>query len=877
LFTDIEGSTRRWEADPEAMRVGLAAHDEVLRSTIESRGGWLFKHTGDGVCAAFSSAPDALAAAVDAQRRLGFPVRMGVVTGVAEVRDGDYFGPVLNRAARVMAAAHGGQIVLSAVTAGLAERADLVDLGVHRLRDVSGVERLFQVRADGLRSQFPPLRTIDAVPGNLPVQTTSFVGRDLEVKQLAELIRAHRLVTLTGVGGVGKTRLALQTAAGVTGEFPDGVWLVELAPVGDPAAVADAMATTLGIAAQVGLKMEQSIANALSGRRVLVMLDNCEHVIHAARAVVRAVLAGTSTVKVLATSREGLGLAGEHLWAVPSLGVDGDGSEAVRLFVDRATAVDARFSLEDPGDAGAVVEICGRLDGIALGIELAAARMVSMTPQDVRDRLDDRFRLLAGGRDGWERHQTLRHAVAWSYELLNDNERRVLRRCAVFAAGFDIEASAQVCGEPDEYLLLDVLESLVRKSLITFDRQGGHARYSLLETIRQFAEEQLVATDDAFEARDRHARHFAARAEAYWEIWDGPRQRVASEWTDVEFANLRVGFRWAVGRNDVVTATSIAAHTTMLFGLVLGYEAVGWAEELLAAATAADVRALPRLYTAASICSYIGRPEAAVGYAETARKLEADHRYLGFQPAVSRTYHGIAHLFAGQVDRCMAIWAEMAARPESGTMRTCGRALLTWLLPAVGRTEEARLMAEDAVAAARVHGNPAIVTVALAGYGRAFAETDPRLALDAYREGLRYCREHRVQSGEAFVAREAAGLEALHGRPDEAGDLFDIAMDAYLRSGDHHSLAITLAHLGVFFDRVDQPDVAATLHGATARYGSIVAVPGFAGTMEHVRTALGVAPFDTCVETGTAMSLAEAVAYAHRQIEVVRSQWGNSA
>ena len=282
LFTDIEGSTRRWEADPEAMRAALVLHDEVLRSAIEAHGGWLFKHTGDGVCAAFGSARAAIDAAVEAQQTLGLPVRMGIATGEAERRGEDYFGPVLNRTARVMAAGHGGQILVAASTAAVVSGVDLVDRGEHRLRDLSGVEHLYQVRADGLRVEFAPLRTLDAVPGNLPVQTTSFVGREVAVKELAEQVRAHRLVTLTGVGGVGKTRLAIQVAAELTGEFPDGVWLVELAPVGDPAAVPDAVATALGVTPQAGLTVTDSIAQALSGRRLLMVLDNCEHVLDAA-------------------------------------------------------------------------------------------------------------------------------------------------------------------------------------------------------------------------------------------------------------------------------------------------------------------------------------------------------------------------------------------------------------------------------------------------------------------------------------------------------------------------------------------------------------------------------------------------------------------
>ena len=489
---------------------------------MEAGGGWLFKHTGDGVCAAFSSAPEALAAAVDAQRRLGLPVRMGVGTGTAELRGDDYFGPALNRAARVMAAGHGGQILVGAATAALAEGFDLVDLGEHRLRDLSGLHRIFQVRAEGLRAQFPPLRTLDALPGNLPAQATSFVGRRTAVEDVVRAVRTHRLVTLTGVGGVGKTRLALQVAGELLPEFPEGVWLVELAPVGDPATLPDVVATVLGVIAQAGPSVTDSIVEALSGRRLLMVLDNCEHLLDAAAKLVEAILSRTKTVKVMATSREGLRVGGEHLWAVPSLDVEGDASEAVALFVERAREIDASFSLDDEVDAQAASTICRRLDGIALAIELAAARMVSMSPGEVGDRLADRFRLLAGGRRGVERHQTLRQAVAWSYDLLNGDEKTVLDRCAVFAGGFDLTAATHVCDSLDEYQVLDVLDSLVRKSLVTAQRTGGHTRYGLSETIRQFAEEQLAATDDIGHVRDRHARYFAAQAGAFWDVYNGP-------------------------------------------------------------------------------------------------------------------------------------------------------------------------------------------------------------------------------------------------------------------------------------------------------------------------------------------------------------------
>ncbi len=304
LFTDVEGSTRRWEADADGMRVALAAHDEVLRAAIEAHDGFMFKHTGDGVCAAFASPRSAVDAAVAAQRELQLPVRMGLATGEAEVRDGDYFGAVLNRAARVMAAGHGGQILLADSTAGLLSGVDLVDLGTRRLRDVSAPVGVFQVRAPGLQAEFPPLRALDVIPGNLRPQTTSFIGRESEVAEVQAALSAHRLVTLTGVGGVGKTRLALEVAARLSNEFTDGVWVFELAAVADPAAVPDAVAAVLGITQQPGRTVSESVAAALEGRVRLLVFDNCEHVRDAVADLVEAILAHSATVKVLATSRK---------------------------------------------------------------------------------------------------------------------------------------------------------------------------------------------------------------------------------------------------------------------------------------------------------------------------------------------------------------------------------------------------------------------------------------------------------------------------------------------------------------------------------------------------------------------------------------------
>jgi predicted ATPase len=883
LFTDIEGSTKRWEVDPDAMRTELAAHDDVLRAAVEGQSGWLFKHTGDGVCAAFQSAQSAVDAAVDAQRRLGLPVRMGIATGEAEQRGEDYFGPVLNRAARVMAVGHGGQILVSAVSASLVSGVDLVDLGEHRLRDLSGVERLFQVRADGLRVEFPRVRTVDAVPGNLPVQTTSFVGRDVEVKELAELVRAHRLVTLTGVGGVGKTRLAVQVAAELVPEFVDGVWLVELAPVGDPAAVPDAVATGLGITQQPGKSVTDHIADTLAGRRILIVFDNCEHVLDAAAELIETILARSSTVSVIATSREGLRVGAEHLWPVPSLDVrDGAASAAVELFIERARAVVPGFVLDDDGvDVGAVTEICRRLDGIALAIELAAARMVSMSPTEVLARLNDRFRLLSGSRRGLERHQTLRQAVQWSYDLLSEDEQSVLAACAVFAGGFDTVSVTAVHAGLDEYEMLDLVDSLVRKSLLTATRTSAGTRFAMLETIRQFTEDQHATAGGLGELRDHHAHYYADQVVAHWELWDGPGYDDATEWVDVEFDNLRSGFRWATDRNDLATATAIAAHTTMLAFCLQQFEPIGWAEELLSAAVAADVTQLPRLYTAASYCAYTDRAEDAVGYAEVAITLQDEPGYEPFANGWSAFRVAFADLYAGRSDRCVEICTGLAA--QTGLARVLGLCGLIPGLAVAGRFDEAIAIADDTMTAARAHANPYWIAFAYYGYGVAYTVTDPQRALDTFRDGLAYTRQHRIPYVEAVIANEAAGLEATHGDIDLALDLFAASIDSLYRSGATVGLTMVFANLVVFFDRTGRPEIAATFCGtATLNRATNLSLDfdevsnmwdGWAEytvVVDRVRGGLDAETFDKCVRTGAAMTVTEAVHYARHHIDNAR-------
>ena len=582
--------------------------------------------------AAFASPMSAVNTAIDAQRELQLPVRMGIATGEAELRDGDYFGTVLNRAARVMAAGHGGQILAADSTAVLLSGVDLIDLGPRRLRDVATSVGVFQVRAPGLRMDFPPLRTLDPTPGNLRPAVTSFIGRESEVDEVKAALRAHRVVTLTGVGGVGKTRLAQEVAAALAHEFPDGVWVFELAAVTDSAAVPDAVAAVLGITRQPGKSVAESVAAALEGRSRLLVFDNCEHLRDAAADLVEAILARSATVRILATSREGLGVADEQLWLVPSLDVGaGIDAAAVSLFVERARSVAQRFTLVGADDAEAVVEICRRLDGIPLAIELAASRMASMTASEVRDRLDQRFRLLVGSRRGLERHQTLRHAVAWFYDHLDDAEKTLLERCSVFAGGFDLQSACAVAGfdDADDYAILDLLDALVRKSLLVADRSAGRTRYSMLETIRQFAEEQLVASGVAEEVRAAHARYFAGRETDIMALWDSPRQREAYDWFNLELANLRTAFRWAADHSDLDIAATIATCAAFVGFLAQNYEPITWAEEIIEPARAVDHPRLAFLYVMASLCYTTGRIEAAVRYSDDGQLVIASGRHEG--------------------------------------------------------------------------------------------------------------------------------------------------------------------------------------------------------------------------------------------------------
>jgi predicted ATPase len=870
LFTDVEGSTRRWEADAEAMRVALATHDDVLRQAIEAHGGSLFKHTGDGVCAAFAFAGSAVDAAVAAQQALELPVRMGLATGEAEVRNGDYFGVVLNRAARVMAAGHGGQILVADSTAALLSGVNFVDLGPRRLRDISIPIGIFQVRAPGLRAEFPPLRALDTSPGNLRPPTTSFIGRESEFGEIYASVEAHRLVTLTGVGGVGKTRLALEVAAQIADKFPDGVWVFELAAVTDSAAVPDAVAAVLGIAQQPGKNLSESVADALEGRVRLLVFDNCEHLRDAAADLVEAILAQSATVRVLATSREGLGVADEQLWLVPSLDVGaGIDSAAVNLFVERAHSVAPRFSIATPDEAGAVVEICRRLDGIPLAIELAASRMVSMTAIEVRDRLDRRFRLLVGSRRGPAHHQSLRHTVAWSYELLDDPEKALLERCSVFAGGFDLESACAVLGSDDDSAVLDLLHALVRKSLLVADRWAGRTRYSMLETIRQFAEDRLIAGEDAEEVRIAHARYYAGRETDIMGLWDSPRQWEAYEWFTVELANLRSAFRWAADQSDLDIAATIATWAAWLGFWMHNYEPIAWAEELIEPARTANHPTLAFLYAMASSCWWPGRIEAAVGYSDAGQLVFRSGRYDEVPFGLEGTL-GAAYLHCGQPERQVE-WCR--ARLAFGRdTHGITRAFLTVALAVAGCGEEARAAATGLIEVGEATDNPAALSFALYAYGYAFGDADPPAALDAQRRGLVIAQESGNRNTETRIAGSLSGLEAKHGDPLAALDYVALAVRNFHDAGNTTMIRFPLAVLAAFFDRLGRDGPAAIIAAFALSALTSSAYPELSNAIAHLREVLGDQTYESLAREGETMSATAMVAYAYDQIDQVRAE-----
>jgi len=603
LFTDIEGSTTLWERFPERMRGALARHDSILRSVIERNNGSVFKTVGDSFCAVFPSVHDAVFASAAAQHEIaaeswegiGEPirVRMAIHSGPAESRDGDFFGQTLNRVSRILAAAHGGQIVLSMPARELLgdrlpEGAVLVDLGEHRLRDLVRPEHIFQYSEPELRQEFPLLRSLSAFAHNLPEQLTSFVGRETELAEIKHLLSRTRLLTLCGSGGSGKTRLAFQAAAEIVDRFRNGVWFIDMSVVLDAKLIAVSVATALRLREQAGQTMFETLMAFLRQKRMLLILDNCEQIVSACAELTEKLLQGCPDLRILATSREGLGIAGETTWRVPSMAIPSNqdlksfdkvaASPSVRLFVDRAASVVAGFRLT-PKNAPAIVKVCQRLDGIPLAIELAAARVKTISPDEIALRLSDRFRLLTGGsRTALPRHQTLRAAIDWSYHLLGGLEGVLFRRLSLFCGSFSLEAAESICegGDLDSMEILDSMCRLSDKSLLILEQNEGSARYRMLETIREYAFERLLESDEVAGVQTRFMEFFLNLGQRAEREMAGPAQGEWLERLEAENENLRAALAWNAQEGDLTVGQLNLALALARFWLVRGY----WEEGL---------------------------------------------------------------------------------------------------------------------------------------------------------------------------------------------------------------------------------------------------------------------------------------------------------
>jgi predicted ATPase/class 3 adenylate cyclase/DNA-binding CsgD family transcriptional regulator len=780
LLADVEGSTRLWETQPEAMKAAVERLDQTLSEAVAAHGGVrpVEQGEGDSFVIAFTRAADAIACALDLQRAPLAPIklRIGVHTGDVHLRDeGNYIGPTINRTARLRDLAHGGQTVLSGATEllvidQLPSDVTLTDLGSHLLRDLPRPERVVQLCHPDLHNDFPPLRAANVIAAeNLPVQLSSFIGRKAEINRIREALADNRLVTLTGAGGAGKTRLAIQVVGEMATEFADGLWYVDLAPITDPEVVPVTAARALGLPDQPGQPTMDVLLRFIRDRRMLILLDNCEHLLDSSARLIIALLGACPALTLLTTSREPIGVTGEVSWRVPSLSLADD---AIELFSDRARRTKPEFRVT-VDNTETVTEICRRLDGLPLAIELAAARIRALSPSEILASLHDQFRLLTGGaRTAVRRQQTLRASVDWSHDLLSEPEQVLFRRLAVFFGGFDVDAAQAVAATVDveRYLVLDQLMLLVDKSLVVAEDSPRGTRYRLLETVRQYAQEKLHESREGDDVRVRHRDYYTAMAALLDAPADGAYDK-RIEWADAEIDNLRAAFAWSRERQDDQRALVLASALQPLWwtrGRV--QEGVNWLSAALASdsppsadSSAARVRATA---DKALLLSLAGSTEGR----EDAEQALAAAREFGDPALVVRTLTSCGAL-VNAYDREMAgrFFAEATelAR-ELGDLRSLAQIIaLDWMT-------------------GRVQDEPAAAQVA--------AEEGLRMA-EVIGDGF-LCRELRYVLGWAQVLRgDLAGCAARLGEVVEecieANDLAWVMAASTTR-------AYTLAYLGDF-------------------------------------------------------------------------------
>ncbi|MDQ2941879.1 MAG: tetratricopeptide repeat protein [Chloroflexota bacterium] len=845
LFTDIEGSTALLQRLGDEYAILLADHHRLLRHAFGERGGVEVDAAGDGLYFAFPSARFALLAGIAGQQAVAahewsagaaVAVRMGLHTGEAISAEDGYVGIDVHRAARICAAGHGGQLLISQTTRDLVAdelppQITLRDLGEHRLRDLAGQQRLFQAVVPDLPSEFPSLRSVESHPNNLPRQLTSFVGRERQLAEAKRLLASSPLLTLTGPGGVGKTRIALQLAEELLGELKDGAWLVDLGVLTDPDFLAPAVASALGLAEQPGRPLLATIRDHLHGRELLLVLDNCEHVVAASAALADSLLRSSPLLRIVATSREGLGIAGEALFPVPSLALpESDrilpldqlsGFEAIRLFADRASAVLPSFELS-ASSASAVAQICRRLDGIPLALELAAARVRALSVEQIAARLDDRFRLLAGGsRAAVPRHQALRAAIDWSFDLLSEEERATWRRLSVFAGGFTLEAAEAICaGESvQEFEVLDLLSRLVEKSLVVSEAMPGEARFRLLETVRQYAREKLLGSGEAADAMRRHRNWFLAvmtRIEP--QFFGGARSGSGIEELDREHDNLRAALEWSADEPGEAAAGLQLAAGLWRFWEIRGHVVEGraWLERLLAASSGESLAARSSALTGAGVLAHLqGDYDAAFAFHEESLIL---HRQVGNPQSIAYAANNLANAAVEQGDyaRARALYKEsLELARAGGDIRGSAIALINLadVVARQGDLETARSLFEESIATFREHEDNWGMAFALDSFGVvARRHGDHPSARLLHGEAMEISQALGDERGVARALAHLAEVASLEGDTAEAAKLYRESLAIRQRLGDLPGIATGLEKLAAVLS-AQAPDTAGRLLG----------------------------------------------------------------
>jgi predicted ATPase/class 3 adenylate cyclase/Tfp pilus assembly protein PilF len=888
LFTDIEGSTRLLQALGDRYGALLADHHALLRDAFSASDGVEVDVSGDGLFFTFPSARAGLLGALAGQRALfarewpdglAVRVRMGLHTGEPVSGELGYVGLDVHRAARICAAGHGGQILVSQTARDLMgddlpRDVRLMDLGEHRLKDLLAPERLFQAAAEDLPQDFPALRSIDARPNNLPRQLTSFIGRQNEISDVKRILAGAPLLTLTGPGGVGKTRLSLEVAGDLLENFDGGAWFVELASLSDPAFVLQAVASSLGLGEEPGRPLLSTVLDHLQGRRSLIVLDNCEQVVGACAEIANALLRGCPTVRVIATSREGLGIPGEALFPVPSLSLPSaepatadelSQFDAVRLFAERAMAASPTFRVTSENGA-AIAQICRRLDGVPLAIELAAARVRALTPDQIAARLDDRFRLLTGSsRITVPRHQTLRATIDWSFGLLADHERAVLRRLSVFAGGCALEAAEAVCAGEDvsEADVLDLLSRLVDKSLLVAEEARGEGRYRLLETIRQYARDRLLESEEAAEALRRHRDWYLALAEqAAPEFFRGIESGDWLDRLDQEHDNLRAALQWSEDESSESRSGLRMAAALWRFWEIRGYliEGRGWLERMLAA-TAGDSSVLrANALTGAGILAYMqGDYPSASGLHEESLAL---HRRMGDPNSIAYAANNLANvaMLQGDLGRARELYelGTQVAR-QMGDQRGAAFGLINMaeVVAREGDADGARRHFEESIATFREFGDRWGEAFALDNFGLvACRQKSYDAASDLHEQALRISRELHDQRGIARALSHLADVAFEQGEIARANALLRESLGIRRALGDVPGVASGLEKLAWVATASDPASAARLLGAAEALRESIRAhVPPAARSeyeerVAELRSVMGNEAFDRARQQG---------------------------